>query len=322
MTAITRPSGAPAHVAVLVLLVAVGAIGAATVGLTAGFADTDDARVVPVRLGGALITGFVAGLAGRGIRGWVAVSAGAAVAVLPFSLRLWPDPTVGVGFALSSCIVLAPGYLLGYGLAVIRRSSGGDALPGNVPRANWPSPIRIEQTAAPPATPEPLPTLPATLAERVGPAGWATLPNPTLQRLRPPKQRWLTGARFAALAVSVGGPTIDFFAFWGLAESGALSEDDQAATIAVAAMVGILVGSFVAAGLLFAVDGRGLRGAAEALVVAVPGAALLLMSSENMLQSVLYAGLIFIAVGLPVEAGYVVGRFVLRRREMRKRVAS
>jgi hypothetical protein len=103
----------PTFLSVLAVSFAFGAFGAAVVGLVVGFHDTEDGTVGAIRFGGALLTGFMAGLVGRGIRGWVAASAGATLAGLPFVLPLDPDPSIALGWAMFSYVILAPGYAVG-----------------------------------------------------------------------------------------------------------------------------------------------------------------------------------------------------------------
>ena len=278
---------------------AIGALGAAAVGLTVGFQGTHDPAAGPVRFGGALLTGVMAGLVGRGIWGWVAASAGAALAVLPFALTIFPGLPPAVGLAIFSCLVLAPGYAIGYVLTTGQRRKGADeeGLPGNAPRPNWPGVAPVDAPEARARVAHPTPALPESLTRGAGPIGFAAVAPGFFQGLRRPKRRWLTGARFAAILVSIGGPLFDLFLFWGLAESGTLSENADAAIIAIGAVIAILVGSFVAAGLLFAIDGRGVRGALEALVAAVPGAWLFLVSStDELLQTVLRVAVVVVIV--------------------------
>lgn len=111
----------PRSLPILVPPFAIGLLGALAVGLTVGFGDTDDAAVGLVRGAGAILTGVVAGVVGRGVWGWVAASAGASLAVSPFFLSEEPDPSVVLGAAMGSFVVLAPGYGLARVLAYALR---------------------------------------------------------------------------------------------------------------------------------------------------------------------------------------------------------
>jgi hypothetical protein len=100
----------PLEPAIVLLPFAIGYLGAAATGLTVGFDGTDDPVVAQVRLVAPLLTGAAAGLVGRGLWGWLAVAAGAVVAI-SLATNAMSDPvTLVTGWTFLSLPALAPGY--------------------------------------------------------------------------------------------------------------------------------------------------------------------------------------------------------------------
>jgi hypothetical protein len=99
----------------------IGLSAAAITGLVVGFDANDDPAVSQVRMAAPLLAGFVGGLVGRGVWGWVAASVGAAAGMAPFLLEEQDLATGLLGGLLLSLPVLAPGYALARALAYASR---------------------------------------------------------------------------------------------------------------------------------------------------------------------------------------------------------
>jgi hypothetical protein len=122
---------------------------------------------------------------------------------------------------------------------------------------------------------------------------------------------WVTAARVFAVGLSIGGPLTAFFVFWGGVETGEYAYEVVAATA-----VAILVSSLGGAGLLCAVDGRGVRGALGVLAIPVAAVTLLVVldfetwaEEGALLDAIPVVGIVFVVVAAPLEAGYLIGRF-------------
>jgi uncharacterized membrane protein len=316
-------------VSIVDLPFAIGVAGAGVIGLTVGFQHTEDASALPIRMAGALLTGFVAGLVGRGRQGWISATLGASLALLCFT---WLSSEPGVSELLVplvfviSFLALAPGYGLGH---VVAR-----AVRHGLPRAGSPSTLagqaQPNRLAAPAAAVEnksdPVLAVPPSkrpsdsFPPRGGVPGWPRPADSGATRAHRASRSRLTGARFSAVMMSILGPMVAFGFFYSFAGS----DEPEAA---IASGVSVFVGSFVAVGLCCAVDGRGIKGALQALVIPVAGVALLVLAALGALTEggstygaaewLRTIALAFLVVAVPIEFGYLVGRFVAWLRRMR-----
>jgi hypothetical protein len=91
-----------------------------------------------------------------------------------------------------------------------------------------------------------------------------------------------------------------------------MGEADSVSAVTAA----ILLGSFGTAGLLLAVDGRGIRGALEALAFPIPSLVVVVWevgtgdgNPSDMREAFTFIALGFITLAAAIESGYFVGRF-------------